>query len=148
MNEISPQPGNPPLWLRSFANDVAGAVEFGTTEIPLGCHFFRDAERSIWEVTLFAGRTEVFGGPADGRAFPLSFSVSVDAVAELFDLRPTIAWISDMSEENSPGPHLSLRGLRFEHQVWLRILQQAPEWAGPAVLVESDTGVMIDCWDA
>ncbi len=147
MNELIDHSASPPQWLREFANAVASTFLFVSTEIPMGCHFFRDSERSLWEVTLFAGRTEVFGGAADGRVFPVGFSVSIDAIAGIFDTRPTIDWSNDCSSENSPGPHISFRGMRDEQQVWLRILQHAPEWSGPAVLVECETGIMIDCWD-
>lgn len=53
----------PPDWLAAFANAVASRIHSHDVLLlaPLGCHY--QLIENIWEVTIFASKTEVIGGP-------------------------------------------------------------------------------------
>ena len=44
------------------------------------------------------------------------------------------------------GQHLSVEGETRGHDVWLRILQTPPDWAGVGRLLHASTGEFEDLW--
>ena len=137
----------PPAWLRWFVNDAIRGIVDRHVAAPVGCHFFHDIEADIWEVSLFLSRTEVYGGAADGKHVPAGLQVDVGLVAAAFDVTPLIHWQSEkFSVDDDLGNHLSFEGVARSVHVWLRILQSAPEWAGPGRLVHAESGLVEDIW--
>jgi len=137
----------PPAWLRWFVNDAAHGIIDRQAAAPVGCHFFHDLDEDVWEVSLFLSRTEVYGGPADGKHVPGGLQIDVAAVSKAFDFAPDVYWQSEkFSSDDELGNHLSFQGVARSAQVWLRILQSAPEWAGPGRLVHAESGRVDDIW--
>ena len=137
----------PPAWLRWFVNDAVHGIMDRQAVAPVGCHFFHDQEEDVWEVSLFLSRTEVYGGAADGKHVPAGLQIDVAAVSKAFDFAPDVYWQSEkFSSDDELGNHLSFQGVARGVQVWLRILQSAPEWAGPGRLVHAETGKVDDIW--
>jgi hypothetical protein len=142
-----PHSTNPPSWLRWFVNDAVRGVVDRHVTAPIGCHFFHDTELDSWEVSLFVSRTEVCGGPADGRQVPSGLQIDILAVCAAFDSPPAIYWQAEkIAHDDELGNHLSFEGVARGSNVWLRILQNAPEWAGPGRLVHAKTGSIEDVW--
>lgn len=137
----------PPAWLRWFVNDAIRGIVDRQEASPLGCHYFHDHNADVWEVSLFLSRTEVYGGPADGKQVPGGLRIDVVQVSAAYDSSPTIHWQSEkFSLDDDLGNHLSFEGVARGVKVWLRILQAAPEWAGPGRLVFAESGKVEDVW--
>lgn len=137
----------PPAWLRWFVNDAVRGIVDRHVTAPIGCHFFHEKESDTWEVSLFIARTEVCGGPADGKRVPSGLQIDVMAVCEAFDSPPAIYWQGEkLSHDDELGNHLSFEGIARGFAVWLRILQDPPEWSGAGRLVHAKTGNIEDVW--
>ena len=103
--------------------------------------------RTFGKYHLFLSRTEVYGGAADGKSVPGGLQIDVAAVSRAFDFAPAVYWQSEkFSSDDELGNHLSFEGVARGVQVWLRILQSAPEWAGPGRLVRAESGRVEDLW--
>lgn len=137
----------PPAWLRWFANDAARAILDTAAHAPIGCHYHFGEERNEWEVTVFVSDTEVVGGPRDGTLVPCRIQLDVSHAIELFDEMPGIHWqAGPIPEEDEVDEHVSFEGCVRGHQVWLRILAQAPRQAGPGRLLHASTGELEELW--
>ncbi len=111
---------NAPRWLEGFTNQVATLLHEIDVLAPLGCHYCLDLE--CWEITLFAGATEVVGGAHDGRRCSSRFFLDVKGLVDIFDSVESIAWQSHALEpDDEIGAHLSVEGVYQGHLVWLRI---------------------------
>lgn len=147
MTPFSNQHTVPPAWLRWFVNDAVRGIVDGHVTAPIGCHFFHERNADVWEVSLFVSRTEVCGGPADGKRVPTGLQIDITAVCAAFDSAPTIYWQAEkISHDDDLGNHLSFEGIARGFGVWLRILQNAPEWIGPGRLVHAQSGNIEDIW--
>jgi hypothetical protein len=137
----------PPPWLRWFVNDVTRGIIDRHILAPLGCHTFHDDQTNTWEVTLFASRTEVVGGPRDGSQIPDGLQFDVTAAIAAFDSPPQVHWqVGLVADDDELGTHLSFEGLARGHNVWLRIKEESPEWAGAGRLLHAADGTMEDLW--
>jgi hypothetical protein len=147
MSSPSNQQSPPPAWLRWFVNDaVRGIIDHHVTA-PVGCHFFHEKESDTWEVSLFVSRTEVCGGPSDGKRVPAGLQIDIMAVCDAFDSTPAIYWQGEkISHDDELGNHLSFEGIARGQSIWLRILQEPPEWSGPGRLVHATDGKVEDIW--
>ena len=120
---------SPPDWLSQFANAVTPNIHSFDILSPLGCHFLQ--VHDIWEITLFASRTEVVGGPQDGMNSHANISVDVKSLLDVFSSIEAISWQSQpLGDRDELGAHLSVEGTYEDHRVWLRITAVAPEMFG------------------
>jgi hypothetical protein len=137
----------PPAWLRWFVNDAIRGIVDPQVAAPVGCHYFRDTIEQVWEISVFLSATEVFGGALDGKHVPGGLQVNVMQVAEAFDSPPVVHWQSEkFASDDQLGNHLSFEGVARGVKIWLRILQSAPEWAGPGRLFFAESGRVEDIW--
>ncbi len=147
MSTNEPPEISPPSWLRWFVNDAVRGIMHQTDSAPVGCHFYYDGENDLWEVTLFVGRSEVLGGAHDGKTVPAGLEVDVTQVMAAFDTPPGVLWQAErVTPHDELGPHLSFEGETRGHDVWLRILQTPPDWAGVGRLLHASTGEFEDLW--
>jgi hypothetical protein len=138
---------SPPVWLRWFANEAAQAILDTAVHAPIGCHYHYGEERSEWEVTVFVSDTEVVGGPRDGTLVPCRIQVDLSHALGLFDEMPRVHWLAGaVREDEDLDQHVSLEGQVRGHHVWLRVLAQAPQQAGPGRLLYASTGTLEDLW--
>ena len=136
-----------PVWLRWFANDAAQAILDTAAHAPIGCHYYFGEDRNEWEVTVFVSATEVVGGARDGTVVPCKIQLNINHAIQLFDELPKIYWQAGaMLEDEDTGQHVSLEGKVRGYRVWLRILAEAPEQAGPGRLLYALTGELEDVW--
>ena len=145
-----PQPtvsAPPPAWLRWFVSDASKGILDRGNVAPVGCHHYFDTESGVWEISLFVSDTEIVGGPCDGKLISSGLQVDILKVSEAFDAPPAVYWQSEALEEDDQlGNHLSLEGAARGNPVWLRILHQAPRWAGPGRLLHAVRGIMEELW--
>lgn len=117
---------SPPDWLSQFVNAVTGNIHAHDLLSPLGCHFHE--VKGVWEVTVFASRTEIIGGSEDGRLQHSSFNVNVAQLLTLFTKVDAVEWQSQpLGQFDELGAHLSIEGVHLTHRIWLRITATAPE---------------------
>ncbi len=137
----------PPSWLRWFVSDASKGILDQASIAPLGCHFYHDAKLNTWEISIFVSRTEVVGGPGDGRMIGSGLLVDVGAVIAAFDQLPSLHWQSEaVCDDDQLGNHISLEGIARGHQVWLRILHEAPAEFSPGRLLHASHGFLEDLW--
>jgi hypothetical protein len=116
----------PPDWLSTFVDSVTAHIHSHDVLSPLGCHFQQVDD--LWEITVFASRTEVVGGPQDGLLCNAAFSVDVNRLLNQFSEIHSISWQAhSLGMRDELGPHLSVEGRRDNRQLWLRITSTAPE---------------------
>jgi hypothetical protein len=119
-------PKSPPNWIRELANSAALQICPADLISPIGCHFFQ--ADGMWEVTLFASKTEVVGGSHDGRRCDSRFSVDIQAVCRLLSQIERVEWQAHpFAPDDELGAHLAVTGRFGKHQVCLRILAIPPE---------------------
>ncbi len=115
----------PPDWLQSLADEVANLFHAVDILAPLGCHYCQID--GTWEITLFASRTEIVGGAADGRHRTSRFHMDLKSLMGLFDEVESAYWQAQgLGAEDDLGPHLGVEGMYAGRRVWLRIPSQAP----------------------
>jgi hypothetical protein len=137
----------PPAWLTELANHVVSQIHELDELGPVGCHFC--LHEDVWEVTLFAGSTEIVGGRRDGAVKLSRFSVDVKSIVEQFDQIDQIGWQSHglgASRGDELGPHVSIEGLYQGQAVWLRVLAGAPQQFAPARRLFVHEGRSDDVW--
>lgn len=116
----------PPEWASSLADRLA--EYFSTFDVlsPLGCHICEVGE--VWEITLFASRTEILGGAQDGRLRPSRFHLNLSGLLQMFDAIESAYWQAlKVGDDDELGPHIGVEGIYQGHRVWLRIPSQAPK---------------------
>lgn len=138
---------SPPAWLRRFTDEASQAILDTEVHAPIGCHYHYVEELSEWEITVFVSDTEVVGGRRDGTIVPYQIQVDLPQVLRLFDQMPKVYWLSGVDREDDDlNQHVSMEGQVKGHQIWLRILAQAPQQAGPGRLLHAFTGKLEDLW--
>lgn len=138
---------SPPAWLRWFANGAAQAILDTAMHAPIGCHYHYGEKLGEWEVTVFVSDTEVVGGRRDGTLVPYAIQVDLQEAIKLFDEMPRVYWLAGAEgKDNELDQHLSMEGSVKGHQVWLRILAQAPQQSSPGRLLHASSGKLEDLW--
>ncbi len=93
---------------------------------PIGCHYH--FENDVWEVTIFASRTEVLGGERDGLRFPSRFVLDIKGLLDLFSSVEAIEWQAlSQGPDDEIGANLAVLGTLDGGQVCLRIPSEAPD---------------------
>ncbi len=119
---------SPPVWIAKLANELSLHLCAVDLLSPLGCHFYHNKALDQWEVTLFASRTHIVGGPLDGREKSSSFHVDLQGVHETFDEVLNFHWQpQSLGGEDDLGPHVAVEGTFDGRSVWVRILAESPE---------------------
>lgn len=131
---------NPPTWLAEFADQVTSLLLPVDVLAPLGCHVFQYGD--IWEVTLFAAKTEVIGGPRDGEQRPSRFHLDLGGLTQLFTSVTSFHWQAhSLGKNDDLGAHVAIEGDVAGNHVWLRIPSHAPAMfdAGRVALMQDRT---------
>ena len=136
---------HPPQWIQDLTFDATEEIHAFDVLAPVGCHYHEtDAQ---WEVTIFASRTEVVGGPKDGTQTSSNFSLDLQGVSRLLDnVTEFRLQALTVAEADDLGPHVSLIGTRDGHPVWLRILAQAPVNFAPGRIISAYDGHWDEAW--
>ncbi len=115
----------PPSWLAELAKSVTSLMHAHDILAPIGCHYhYKDG---LWEITIFASRTEVVGGERDGLRFPSRFILDVQGLLELFSSVEAIEWQAlPQGSDDEIGANLAILGECNGGRVCLRIPSEAP----------------------
>ena len=136
-----------PNWLQKFSHAAASSILDHEWHAPIGCHFHHNKLIPEWEVTLFLSATEVIGGALDGTQVPIPMQVNIGRVLELFDAAPEVHWQTHaIADDDQLAQHIAFQGTVGGQNIWLRILQHAPQGVEPGRLVDSSTGTTQDLW--
>ncbi len=119
-------PSENPEWLRQLAESVAALMHAHDVLSPVGCHVHQ--EGGLFEVMVFASRTEVFGGRQDGKRIPSRFTLDVRGLLGLFSSVESVNWqpIAE-STDDEIGAHLAIVGDYQDRKICLRVPAEAPE---------------------
>jgi hypothetical protein len=119
----------PPEWLTQLVHAAAECICPHDILSPLGCHYQHLNE--VWEITLFASKTEIVGGPQDGLNYSSGFNIEVLGLTKLFSEVENVSWQSQtLGPTDDLGTHISVEGIYADRKVWLRITSKAPERFG------------------
>jgi len=136
-----------PKWLVIFVTAVLNEIVSDHELAPAGCHIFYDADLNVWEVSLFLSQTEIYSGPHEGLDAQQCVQMNVGNISETFDLPPRICWqVGKFLSDDDLGNHLAFEGVVGGIEVWLRILQTAPEWSTPGRIMNSASHEICDLW--
>ena len=118
----------PPPWLAELADRIAALMRPMDFMAPIGCHYhFGRFPKGQWEITLFAGKTEMIGGSQDGSNVPSRFTVDLEQLVLMFSEVSSLHWQALAADETDDlGAHISIEGYYQSHSVWVRILSEPP----------------------
>jgi hypothetical protein len=135
----------PPDWMQSLADEAGALIHPVDLLAPLGCHYCE--VNGVWEITLFASQTEILGGPLDGGLRASRFHVDLAELIVLFDEVSSAYWQAlGLGEEDDLGPHVGIEGRYAGHDVWLRILANAPKRFPPGRVAHVQQGTWEELW--
>jgi hypothetical protein len=135
----------PPEWLSDFANAVAAHVHPMDVLAPLGCHYHHDV--TGWEITLFASRTEIVGGPRDGQLRPSRFGVDLLGLCSVFTNIQSLQWQAHrFGSRDEIGPHIAVEGDYCGQRIWLRVPAAAPEQFPPGRHAATNSSQWEEVW--
>lgn len=137
----------PPLWLEETVNQVTAQFHAMDFLAPIGCHYFHDESRDVWEVTLFVSQTETLGGEFDGKRTNSRFSLDLTGWESIFTEVHRFSWQAvSMGDDDDLGPHVSLEGRVNENDVWLRIVAEPPPQFEVGRIADTKRGRFFDLW--
>lgn len=138
---------SPPEWLLELTNRTTAEIAAFDVLSPLGCHYFRDERKDVWEVTVFASSTEIIGGERDGEHTHSRFALDLRQMSALLDELWSFHWQAlPLGPDDDLGPHVSLEGRHAGHHVWLRILASPPKHFEPGRYINVYERSIDDLW--
>ena len=136
---------SPPEWISTLANSIAACLEPIEPLPPLGCHFHHCDES--WEISIFPSKTEIVGGPNDGRQVSPRFRVDILAVTRHFSEIFAMTWQTKMVDEDDQlGSHFAVDGIHSGEVVSVRILKAAPKCFEPGRKALINDGHWVETW--
>ncbi len=146
-----------PDWASSLTDQIARHLVAVAIPAPIGVHVQRSeppgcgdplaADEPEWDVSLFYGKTEVLGGPGDGKRTDTAFWLDLAAVCGAFSSVEGVVWqASPLGPDDDFGPHVAIDGVYDGRRVRLRVLAAAPERFPSARTADTLTGAFTDLW--
>jgi len=124
-----------PHWLTSLVDIVGGCMESHSPQGPLAFHW--GEEEGFWEVTVYSTPGEVVGGADDGAIVVPGFSLDVQELMSAFEELIDVHWCSQpFGPHDDAGQHISIEGVYQGHEVYLRVLAEAPSDEEPGFKVD------------
>jgi hypothetical protein len=115
-------------WLDSLLEAVGASLE---PESPMGPLALRSREEEgFWEVDIYPTPVELLGGADDGALVSAPFSMDFEQLRATFARIDSTGW-NAYGWYNDDGPFVWVEGSFQGHDVFLRVLAQAPEGEGP-----------------
>ncbi len=117
-----------PEWLDSLLEAVGASLE---PESPMGPSALRfRQEEDFWEVDVYSTPVELVGGADDGALVSAPFSLDFEQLRAAFARIDSTGWNAH-GWYNDDGPFVWVEGSFQGHDVFLRVLAQAPEGEDP-----------------
>ncbi len=126
----------PSAWLPVLVEAVADCMEAQSPMGPIGWRYYEENEHL--ELLVYATPVALVGGEHDGAIVVPGFSLDVQALQALFERVTALRWQAHgFGPDDEDGPHLSLEGTYQGHNVWLRVLAEAPEDEEPGLTLDT-----------
>ncbi len=124
-----------PQWLTSLVDTVGNCMEVRCAS---GLLAFRwRMENDFWEIAVYSTPGEVVGGADDGAIIVPGFSLNVQELMSAFEVVASLHWRShSFGPHDNLGPNVSIEGVYQGHEVWLKVLAEAPEDEEPGFKVD------------
>lgn len=139
-----------PEWVSALAAAIAEHLVAASIPAPMGAHVQKGTEATdpdIWEVSLFYGKTEIVGGPRDGRRTDTPFWLDLAGLGKVFDRVEGFSWqAAPLGPNDDLGPHVAIDGTYEGNRVRVRMLATAPERFPPARSADTLRGTFVDLW--
>jgi hypothetical protein len=116
-----------PDWLKVLIDLVADCIEVESPAGPLGVRWGQDED--AWEVTIYPTPVELVGGAVDGEVVAPGFAIDLERLHTAFTRLDAFGW--NALGLGQDGPCIELEGDFLAHQLFLRVLAQAPQDEGP-----------------
>jgi hypothetical protein len=117
-----------PGWLKVLLDLVADCIEVESTAGPLGVRWGQDED--AWEVTIYPTPVELVGGAVDGEVVAPGFTVDLERLRTAFTRLDAFGW-NALGLHGRDGSYVYLEGDFLAHELFLRVLAQAPQDEGP-----------------
>src|SRR5262245_57080787 len=121
-------------WLDGLLEAVSACVEVTSAMGPLG-YRYRE-EDGFWEIWIYPTPVELVGGAHDGAVVAPDFSLDLEELRSFFDSIEALGWHA-LGLNWSEGPHVYVEGVYEGHEVYLKVLAQAPEGEEPGMKVNT-----------
>lgn len=127
-----------PHWLKEVCETACAAFDLGA---PGHIGWRTVEEDKSWEAWVYPTRTELVGGRNDGEEVTSGHrSVDLSEILEGFDEPPHVEWCHYTDQI----PEVSIEGKVEGHDLWLHILEEAPEDVEPTMRFDVNTGTWED----
>jgi hypothetical protein len=115
-----------------FLESLFDAIAAGLTpESPMGPLGFRwREEEDFWEIDAYPTPVELIGGATDGAVVTPGFSLDLEQLRSAFDQVEDLGW-NALGWPDGDGPFIWLEGVYQGHDIFLRVLSEAPEGEEP-----------------
>jgi hypothetical protein len=131
--------------LTELAESIAGCMHAHDVLSPVGCHF--QEAGGLPEVIVFASRTEVLGGPCDGKRLPSRFTLDVGTLLRLFMSVEAIEWQAlPHDERDELGANLAIVGVYRGVRICVRVPAAAPHRFEPGRIADVYERRFINVW--
>ena len=125
----------PPTWMEDLIDSVSGCMEAHDVMGPFGYRWGEEDE--FWEIIVYPTPIELVGGYADGENVSPGFSLDIKELSCSFDEVAEVRWQAhNFGVHDFDGPHISIEGVYQGHQIWLRVMGEAPKDEEPGVQLD------------
>jgi len=132
-----------PAWIEALVEIVGDCIEPHSMVGPLGFYYGDDEE--LWAITIYPCLIELVGVGADAEVVSPTFSMDLKALWSAFDEIVEIHWNAHpLGPHDQNGAYVAVEGRYQGHEVWLRVLAEAPEDEEPAMQIDPSTTVTED----
>lgn len=139
---------SPPDWITALASAISEHLVAASIPAPMGAHVRKSEDADdAWEVSLFYGKTEIVGGPKDGKQTDTPFWLDLAGLGRVFDRVDGLTWqAAPLGPNDELGPHVAIAGEYLGNRVTVRILAAAPNQFPPARSADTLRGTFVDLW--
>jgi hypothetical protein len=117
-----------PDWLNDLFDIIAAALLPESLIGPLGFRWRSDED--FWEIDAYPAPVELVGGADDGAVVTPGFSLDLEQLRNAFERVDELGW-NAFGWPDGDGPFISIEGDYRGHDVYLRVLAEAPEGEEP-----------------
>ena len=124
-----------PGWIDALVDVVAGCLEPHSFMGPLGLYY--EEEEGFWTITVFPCLVELLGDAADTEVLAPAFSMDLKPLWSAFEDVVEIHWNAHpFGPDGDDSAYITVEGHYQGHEIWLRVLAEAPEGEKPAIQID------------
>lgn len=123
-------------WLEDLIATIGDCLTAHSPMGPLGWYAYE--EGSMTELVIYPKAVMFVGGEMDGELGVPGFSFDVQTLLTSLERVDAVQWNSQgMGPHDEEGARLSIEGIYQGHDVWIRILAEAPEDEEPGMEIDA-----------